>query len=91
MFSVCFTGLGSRMNGIRTEEIVLHCTNCGHIVRRQRQVRDEDDFHHRGGNGGPFLGGPFFGGGFGGSGGGGFSGGSFGGGSFGGGGAGSKF
>ena len=81
----------SRMNGIRTEEIVLHCTNCGHIVRRQRQVRDEDDFHHRGGNGGPFLGGPFFGGGFGGSGGGGFSGGSFGGGSFGGGGAGSKF
>lgn len=82
----------SRINGIRTEEIVLQCTNCGHVVRRQRQKRDEDDFHHRGGNGGPFLGGPFFGGGFGGSGGGGgFSGGSFGGGSFGGGGAGSKF
>lgn len=82
----------SRINGIRTEEIVLQCTNCGHVVRRQRQKRDEDDFHHRGGNGGPFLGGPFFGGCFGGSGGGGgFSGGSFGGGSFGGGGAGSKF
>ena len=26
---------------------------------------DDDEFHHRGGNGGPFLGGPFFGGGFG--------------------------
>lgn len=82
----------SRENGIRTEEIVFRCGNCGHIIRRQKQTRDGDDFHNRGGNGGPFMGGPFFGGGFGGGrSGGGFSGGSFGGGDFGGGGAGSKF
>lgn len=81
----------SNINGIRTEEIVYRCSQCGHTLRRQRRVNDDDSPHHRGGNGGPFLGGPFFGGGFGGRGGGGFSGGSFGGGDFGGGGAGSKF
>lgn len=80
----------SRENGIRTEEIVYRCTHCGYTHRRQQQKRD-NDFHHPGGNGGPFLGGPFIGGGFGGSRGGGFSGGDFGGGDFGGGGAGSKF
>lgn len=80
----------SRENGIRTEEIVYRCTNCGYTHRRQQQKRD-NDFHHPGGNGGPFLGGPFIGGGFGGNRDGGFSGGDFGGGDFGGGGAGSKF
>lgn len=80
-----------RINGIRTEETVYRCGNCGYTQRRQQRKRD-DDFHHHGGSGGPFLGGPFFGGGFGGgSRGGGFSGGNFGGGDFGGGGAGSKF
>ena len=82
----------SRVGGVRTEEVTYLCSHCGHVRRTQRKVND-DDFHHRGGNGGPFLGGPFFGGGFGRGGGfgGGFGGGSFGGGSFGGGGAGSKF
>ena len=79
----------SRVGSVRTEEITYLCSNCGHVRHTHRKI-DDDDFHHRGGNGGPFLGGPFFGGGFG-RGGGGFSGGSFGGGSFGGGGAGSKF
>lgn len=76
--------------GGRIEETTYVCGNCGNVVRKQRRIRDDDDFHHRGGNGWPFLGGPFFGGG-GGHGGGGFGGGSFGGGDFGGGGAGSKF
>ena len=82
----------SRVGGVRTEEVTYLCSHCGHVCHVQRKVND-DDFHHRGGNGGPFLGGPFFGGGFGRGGGfgGGFGGGSFGGGSFGGGGAGSKF
>lgn len=82
----------SRTGGVRTEEVTYLCSHCGHVRRTQRKVND-DDFHHRGGNGGPFLGGPFFGGGFGRGGGfgGGFGRGSFGGGSFGGGGAGSKF
>lgn len=80
----------SRTGGYRTEEVTYVCGNCGNVVRKQRRTRDDDDFHHRGGNGWPFLGGPFFGGG-GHSGGGGFGGGSFGGGDFGGGGAGSKF
>lgn len=66
-------------------------SNCGYTHRRQRKVKEQDDFHDRGGNGGPFMGGPFMGGGFGSGGGGGFGGGSFGGGSFGGVGAGSKF
>lgn len=78
------TRVVSRIGGIRTEEIVDCCTNCGHTRRRIRKVH-ENDFNDRGG-GGIFMGGGGFGGG-----GGGFSGGSFGGGSFGGGGAGSKF
>ena len=81
----------SRENEIRTEEVVYRCTNCGHIKRQQRKSRDNDNHHHPGGWGGPFMGGPFFGGGGGHGGGGGFSGGSFGGGDFGGGGAGSRF
>ena len=65
----------SRENGIRTEEVVYRCTNCGHIKRQQRKSRDNDNHHHPGGWGGPFMGGPFFGGGGGHGGGGGFSGG----------------
>ena len=79
-----------RSNGTKTEEVVYQCRNCGHILRRKEQSRDENYKGPRGG--GPFIGGMgggFFGG-HGGSGGG-FSGGSFGGGSFGGGGAGSRF
>ncbi len=78
----------SRINGVRTEDIIYKCKNCGHTVTRRQQSYD-DDYHNRGGGGGPFIGG--FGGGFGGSSGGGFSGGSFGGGMGGGGGAGSRF
>ena len=85
----------ARIGNTRTEEVVYRCSNCGYTHRRQRKVKEQDDFHDRGGNGGPFMGGPFMGGGFGSGGGGGFGGGfgggSFGGGSFGGGGAGSKF
>lgn len=81
----------ARIGNTRTEEIVYRCSNCGYTHRRQRKVKEQDDFHDRGGNGGPFMGGPFMGGGFGSGGGGGFGGGSFGDGSFGGGGAGSKF
>lgn len=80
----------SRHNGIKTEEVIYLCRNCGHTFTRREQSGDE---HYRGPRGGgPFIGGMgggFFGG-RGGSGGG-FSGGSFGGGSFGGGGAGSRF
>lgn len=74
------------------EEIVSCCSNCGHYVRKEQRVDDDDD-RHLGRRSGPFGGGIFMGGGFGrgGFGGGGFGGGSFGGGSFGGGGAGSKF
>jgi uncharacterized protein len=77
----------SRVNGVKTEEVVYVCRNCGHTVTRREQSQDE---HFRGTGG---LGGGIFmgGGGRGFSGGGGFSGGSFGGGSFGGGGAGSRF
>lgn len=78
------TRVVSRIDGIRTEEIVDCCTNCGHTRRRTRKVH-ENDLNNRGG-GGIFMGGGGFG-----SRGGGFGGGSFGGGSFGGGGAGSKF
>lgn len=77
-----------RENGVKTEEVVYLCRNCGHTLKRREQSRDENYRGPRGG--GPFIGG--MGGGFlGGRGGGGFSGGSFGGGSFGGGGAGSRF
>ena len=79
----------SRTAGYHTDEVTYVCRHCGNVVRKQRRIRDDDDFHHRGGNGWPFLGGPFFGGG--GHSGGSFGGGSFGGGDFGGGGAGSKF
>lgn len=74
------------------EEIVSCCSNCGHCVRKEQRVDDENN-HHHGRRSGPFGGGIFMGGGFGrgGFGGGGFGGGSFGGGSFGGGGAGSRF
>lgn len=74
----------------RIRETVLLCNHCGHSVTQREKIDDEDDFHHRGGSGWPFLGGPFLGG-FGGRGGGFGGGGSFGGGDFGGGGAGSKF
>ncbi len=79
----------SNKNGIKTEEIIYTCRNCGNQVVRRHQ--SEDDDYHSGGGIGPFvggLGGGFFGGS---GGGGGFSGGSFGGGSGGGGGAGSRF
>lgn len=79
----------SRVNGLKTSEVVYVCTHCGHSVVRKEE---EDDENYTGFGGGS-LGGPFiFGGGRGGSfRGGGFSGGSFGGGSFGGGGAGGRF
>lgn len=79
----------SRTNGVRTEEVTYVCSNCGNVEHKLRHTHDDDDFHHRGGNGWPFIGGPFFGRGHGS--GGSFGGGSFGGGSFGGGGAGSRF
>lgn len=78
-----------RSHGTKTEEVTYLCRNCGHVLKRHEQSRDENYRGPRGG--GPFIGG-MGGGFFGGSGGGGgFSGGSFGGGSFGGGGAGSRF
>lgn len=77
----------SRSNGVKTEEVIYQCGNCGHLVTRHEQSNDENYRGPRGG--GPII----MGGGLGGfgRGGGGFSGGSFGGGSFGGGGAGSHF
>lgn len=84
------TTLISKQNGVKTEDVVYTCRNCGHNVVRRQQAYDEDYHSRGGGGGGPFIGG--FGGGFGGrGGGGGFSGGSFGGGMGGGGGAGSRF
>ncbi|MBP1612676.1 MAG: hypothetical protein H6Q13_124 [Bacteroidetes bacterium] len=81
------TSLVSKRNGVKTEDVVYTCLNCGHkVVRRQQSY---DDNYRGGGGGGPFIGG--IGGGSFGSGGGGFSGGSFGGGMGGGGGAGSRF
>lgn len=83
--------LVSNVNGVRTEDVIYTCRNCGQTVTRRQQSYDEQ-YRGRGGRGGgPFVGG--FGGGRGGSfgGGGGFGGGSFGGGSGGGGGAGSRF
>lgn len=79
----------SRVNGLKTSEVVYVCTHCGHSVVRKEEEEDENYT----GFGGGGLGGPFiFGGGRGGTfRGGGFSGGSFGGGSFGGGGAGGRF
>lgn len=79
----------SNVHGIRREEVVYTCSNCGYTVVREEESRDDRHDGFGGGRGGgPII----FGGGlFGGRGGGGFSGGSFGGGNFGGGGAGSKF
>lgn len=77
--------------GIRTEEVVYTCQNCGHKIARKSQSHDDN---YRGGGrgglgGGIFMGG--LGGGLGSGGGGGFSGGSFGGGMSGGGGSGSSW
>ena len=79
----------SNVHGIRREEVVYTCSNCGYTVVREEESRDDRHDGFGGGRGGgPII----FGGGLvGGRGGGGFSGGSFGGGNFGGGGAGSKF
>ncbi len=82
----------SRQMGVKREEVIYQCTNCGHLVTRHEDSSD-DNYHGPRGRSGR-MGGPIFMGGFGGGsfgGGGGFSGGSFGGGSFGGGGAGSRF
>ena len=81
----------SKQNGVKTEDVVYTCRNCGHTLVRRQQPYDEDYRGRGGGGGGPIIGG--FGG-FGGGGsrgGGGFSGGSSGGGMGGGGGAGSRF
>lgn len=87
--------LVSKLNGVKTEDVVYTCRNCGHSIVRRQQTYDENYRGRGGGDGGPFIGG-FGGGSFGRGGGGGFGGGSFGGGSFGGGmggggGAGSRF
>ncbi|MEG1563610.1 MAG: TPM domain-containing protein [Bacteroides sp.] len=81
--------LVSRVNGVKTEDVVYTCRNCGHSVVRRQQTYDENFRGRGGGSAGPIIGG--FGGGSFGGGGGGFSGGSFGGGMGGGGGAGSRF
>lgn len=85
------SNLISNVNGIRREEVVYTCSNCGFTMVREEEHRDDERHDGFGGRGGgPII----FGGGlFGGRGshGGGFSGGDFGGGDFGGGGAGSKF
>ena len=76
-------------NGVKTEDVIYICQNCGHVVTR-REHHNHNNRSNGGGWGGPVIFGGF--GGFGGrGGGGGFSGGSFGGGSGGGGGAGSDF
>ena len=85
------TTLVSRQNGVKTEDVIYTCRNCGNTVTRRHQSYDNN--YRSGRGGGPFVGG--MGGGFGrggGFGGGrGFGGGSFGGGMGGGGGAGSRF
>ncbi len=71
-------------------ETVRCCSSCGHVVRTQERITDDDHHNHRNPRGGIFFGG--FPTGFGGGGrGGDFSGGSYGGGDFGGGGSGSDF
>lgn len=77
-----------RYSTYHIDEVVKCCSNCGHIIRDEVRIDDDNDLHHgrRGFGGGIFMGGGGFG-----RGGGGFGGGSFGGGDFGGGGAGSKF
>ena len=71
--------------GIKVEEVIYICQDCGHTLTRRQNTYDENH-HHRNRGRGIFIGG----GGFGGNGRG-FSGGSFGGGMSGGGGAGSRF
>ncbi|MDR0938606.1 MAG: TPM domain-containing protein [Mediterranea sp.] len=80
----------SNLNGVKTEDVVYTCRNCGHTLTRRKQSYDSSSYRGGGGGGGPVI---FGGGGFGGfgGGGGGFGGGSFGGGSGGGGGAGTRF
>ena len=82
------TRLLYRRGGVKKEEVIYTCLNCGHVVRRTQSSYDE----RYNGNGGH---GPIIFGGFGGRGGfsgsGGFGGGSFGGGFSGGGGAGTRF
>lgn len=72
-------------NGIKTEEHIYTCKNCGHRLSRRHQTRENN---YRSGGGGM---GPVIGGGMGGRRSGGFGGGSFGRGRGGGGGAGSRF
>lgn len=77
-----------RRGGVKKEEVIYTCLNCGHVVRRTQSSYDE---HYKGNGGhGPIIFGGMGGGGFSG-GGGGFGGGSFGGGFSGGGGAGTRF
>ena len=85
------SNLISNVNGIRREEVVYTCSNCGFTMVREEEHPDNDRHDGFGGRGGgPIIfGGGLFGGREGS--GGGFSGGDFGGGDFGGGGAGSKF
>lgn len=78
----------SKENGIKIEDVIYTCLNCGNTVVRRHQSYD-DNYRGGGRGGGPIIGGGFGrGGGFGG---GSFGGGSFGGGMGGGGGAGSRF
>ena len=76
----------SQRAGIKVEEVIYICHDCGHTLTRRQNTYDENHHHRNRGGGGIFIGG----GGFSGSGRG-FSGGSFGGGISGGGGAGSRF
>ncbi len=84
--------LVSESNGIKTEDVIYTCRNCGHRVIRRRQSYNSN-YGPRGNRGGglpPIIGGGGFGRGSGGRFGG-FGGGSFGGGRGGGGGAGTRF
>lgn len=82
------TRLLYRRGGVKKEEVVYTCLNCGHVVRRQQSSYDENYRGNSGGHGPIIFGGVGGGGGFSG---GGFGGGSFGGGFSGGGGAGTRF
>lgn len=82
------TRLLYRRGGVKKEEVVYTCLNCGHVVRRQQSSYDENYRGNSGGHGPIIFGGMGGGGGFSG---GGFGGGSFGGGFSGGGGAGTRF
>lgn len=82
------TRLLYRRGGVKKEEVIYTCLNCGHVVRRQQSSYDEN-YRGNSGHGPVIFGGLGGGGGF--SGGGGFGRGSFGGGFSGGGGAGTRF